>query len=205
VLQYGEVMDGIYGEDVTVDALADDALLDTFIAEANELPPPLILGIVIADTDDVEETTKGLRFMGQRFVPDAYIFRQLIYRNVGTREHRRGLPKGLDLLAAMGSERAYQILDEMGETGYEKYPQQMDKVRVWLSGLSVEEWTETLNNAWLYTFFPLLDVPGEGYPAFMQSPSRSTPSWAPARRHLRPCRPRATWSPCPSSTPGWPR
>ena len=171
VFQYGEVMDGIYGEDVTVEALADDALLDTFIAEANELPPPLILGIVIADTDDVEETTKGLRFMGQRFVPDAYIFRQLIYRNVGTREHRRGLPKGLDLLAAMGSERAYQVLDEMGETGYEKYPQQMDKVRVWLSGLSVGEWTETLNNAWLYTFFPLLDVPGEGYPAFMQSPT----------------------------------
>jgi hypothetical protein len=30
------------------------------------------------DTDDVEGTTKGLRFMGQRFVPDAYVFRELI-------------------------------------------------------------------------------------------------------------------------------
>jgi hypothetical protein len=102
-------------------------------------------------------------------VPDAYIFRQLIYRNVGTREHRRGLPKGLDLLAAMGSERAYQILDDMGETAYEKYPQQMAKVRDWVSGLSVEEWTETLYNSWLYCFHPLLKVPGEGYPAFMRS------------------------------------
>jgi hypothetical protein len=171
VLQYEGIVDAVYGEDVTVNALADDALLDTFIEEANKLPPPLILGMVIMDTDEIEETTKGLRFMGQRFVPDAYIFRQLIYRNVGTREHRRGLPMGLDILAAMGSERAYQILDEMGETGYKNYPQQMQKVWEWLSGLGVEEWTETLYNSWLYCFYPLLEVPGDGYPAFMQSPA----------------------------------
>jgi hypothetical protein len=171
VLQYGEVMDRIYGPNATVAGLADDARLDAFIEEAKELPPPRILGMVILDTDEVEEQTKGLRFMGQRFVPDAYIFRQLIYRNVGTREQRRGLPKGLDLMAAMGSERAYQLLDEMGETAYENYPEQMAKVRDWVSGLSVEEWTETLYNTWLYSFQPLLGVPGEGYPAFMQSPA----------------------------------
>ncbi len=78
--------------------------------------------MVIKDTDDEEETTKGLRFMGQRFVPDAYIFRQLIYRNVGTPDNRRGLPMGLDLLAAMGSERAYQILDNLGETPMRTIP-----------------------------------------------------------------------------------
>jgi hypothetical protein len=171
VLQYIEVIDAVYGQGVILTALADDALLDTFIEAANKLPPPRILGMVIMDTDEIEETTKGLRFMGQRFVPDAYIFRQLIYRNVGTRDHRRGLPKGLDILAAMGSQRAYQILDEMGETAYEKYPQQMAKVQDWVSGLSVEEWTETLYNSWLYCFHPLLEMPGEGYPAFMQSPA----------------------------------
>lgn len=173
VLQYLEVMDELYGADATPAALADpltaNARLTAFIEAANELPPPRILGMVIYDTDDVEETTKGMRLMGQRFVPDAYIFRQLIYRNVGTRDDRRGLPKGLDLMAAMGSERAYEILDEMGETDYVNYPEQMDKVKSWVSGLSVEEWTETLYNTWLYTFHPLLEVPGEGYPAFMQS------------------------------------
>ncbi len=171
VPQYAEVTDNVYGKGVTVTAPADDARLDTFIEAANKLPPPRILGMVIMDTDDVEETTKGLRFMGQRFVPDAYIFRQLIYRNVGTPDHRRGLPKGLDILAAMGSERAYQILDEMGETAYENYPQQMSKVREWVSGLSVEEWTEMLYNSWLYCFHPLLEIPEDGYPAFMQSPA----------------------------------
>jgi hypothetical protein len=171
VMQYLEVMDEVYGPDVTAAGLADETLLGAFIEKAEELPPPRILGMVIQDIDDVEETTKGLRFMGQRFVPDAYIFRQLIYRNVGTREQRRGLPKGLDLLAAMGSERAYDILDGMGETAYVNYPEQMAKVQAWVSGLSVEEWTETLYNSWLYSFQPLLEAPGQGYPVFMQSPA----------------------------------
>jgi hypothetical protein len=169
VIQYGEVMDVIYGDGVTAATLADDALLDAFIEKANKLPPPQILGMVIMITDDVETTTKGLRFMGQRFVPDAYIFGQLISPIVAPL-YGRPLPTGLDLLAAMGSERAYQILDGMGETSLENYPQQMEEVRQWLSGLGVEDWTETLNNAWLYSFYPLLEVPSDGYPAFMRSP-----------------------------------
>jgi len=171
VLQYSEVMNQVYGESVPLDTLTDEALLDTFIEEANKLPPPRILGLVIGDTEDVEEETKGLRLMGQRFVPDAYVFRQLMYRNVGQRQapNRRGLPNGLDIPAAMGSKRAYQILTEIGETDYENYPEQMEKVRDWLSGLSVKEWTETLYNSWLYSFHPLLEEPGEGYPAFMES------------------------------------
>jgi hypothetical protein len=169
VLQYGKVMDEIYGRGISVENLVDEALLERFIEEAKLLPPPRILGIVIMDTDDVEEETKGMRFMGQRFVPDAYIFRELMYRNVGTRENRRGLPNGLDIPATMGSERAYEHLDEMDETDYENYDAQMDKMQTWLSGLRVEEWTETLYNAWLYAFRPLLEVPGDGYPAFMRS------------------------------------
>lgn len=169
VVQYGDVVDSIYGKNPDLAALTDEGKLDRFIEAAYQLPAPRILGIVIAETDDEQETTKGLRFMGQRFVPDAYIFRQLVYRNVSTPDDRRGLPKGLDVLSAMGSDRAYQHLDEMGDTKYANYPQQMEKVRSWLGSLSVDEWTETLYNTWLYTFFPLLERPSDGYPAFMLS------------------------------------
>jgi hypothetical protein len=169
IQQYSDVFQAVYGDSPEAANLTDEANLDTFITLADQLPPPKILGIVIADTDDEIQTTKGMRFMGQRFVPDAYIFRQLMYRNVGTPQDRRGLPKGLDIPAAMGSERAYQILDEMGETDYANYPEQMEKMRAWTSGLSAADWTETLYNTWLYSFYPLLDVPGEGHPAFMHS------------------------------------
>jgi len=169
ILQYSQVMDAVYGVGATLTAVADDALLDTFIDQADQLPPPRILGLVISETDDVEETTKGLRFMGQRFVPDAYIFRELIYRNVGTAQEPRMLPSGLDVMAALGSERAYEILDEMGETAYQNYPEQMAKMRAWTGSLTADDWTETLYNTWLYSFFPLLEPPASGYPAFMQS------------------------------------
>ncbi len=168
-LDYIPVIDAVYGEAPTLATLADDAKLDTFIAATDALPAPRILGLVIRDTDDETRQTKGLRFMGQRFVPDAYIFRQLIYRNVGTRADRRGLPKGLDIFAAMGSERAYELLDAMGETHYMSYTLQMDKMRAWTGSLTQDDWTETVYNTWLYTFQPLIEAPGPGYPTFMQS------------------------------------
>jgi hypothetical protein len=45
----------------------------------------------------------------------------------------------------------------------------MEKMQTWVSGLTTAEWTETLYTTWLYTFQPLLAVPGSGYPQFMQS------------------------------------
>ncbi|MGC9393462.1 MAG: DUF3160 domain-containing protein [Anaerolineae bacterium] len=168
-LDYIPVIDAVYGENPALATLADDANLDTFITATDALPAPRILGMVIYDRDNETEQTKGLRFMGQRFVPDAYIFRQLIYRNVGTRADRRGLPKGLDVFAAMESDRAYELLDAMGETHYLSYTLQMDKMRTWTGSLTVDDWTETVYNGWLYTFYPLLEVPGAGHPAFMQS------------------------------------
>jgi hypothetical protein len=163
--QYLDVIDAVYGPNPDLAAVADESKLPTFIEAANQLPPPMILGLVISVTDDVEDVTKGFRFMGQRFVPDAYIFRQLIYRNVDGRM----LPKGLDVMAAMGSDRAYTLLDEMGETEYPRYPEQMAKMQAWTDSLTTEEWTETLYTTWLYTFYPLLEEPGDGYPQFMQS------------------------------------
>ncbi|HQJ12339.1 MAG TPA: DUF3160 domain-containing protein, partial [Anaerolineae bacterium] len=169
VLDYIPVIDAVYGKNPPLTTLADDAKLREFIAAADALPSPRILGLVIAVTDDETQVTKGLRFMGQRFVPDSYIFRQLIYRNVGTLSDRRGLPKGLDILAAMGSERAYELLDAMDETHYANYVSQMEKMRAWTGSLTVEDWTETVYNAWLYTFYPLLEKPAPQTPSFMQS------------------------------------
>ena len=43
----------------------------------------------------------------------------------------------------MGSERAYELLDAMGDTGYLSYTLQMEKMRAWTGGLTEEDWTET--------------------------------------------------------------
>jgi len=165
---YINIIDELYGVSPALEALADDSKLGLFMEEAKQLPPPLILGLALEDMEEMQRT-KGMRFMGQRFVPDAYIFQQLTFDNVGSFEERRGLPTGLDLFAAVGSDRAYALLDEMGETAYDGYPEQMDTMRTWTESLSVGDWTETVYNAWIYNLFPLLEIVGEGYPDFMQS------------------------------------
>lgn len=167
-LDYIPVVNDFYGVNPPLGILTDNERFSDFITAARKMPSPRILGLAIIEAEDLYDT-KGLRFMGQRFVPDAYIFNQLTFDNVSDFENRRGLPMGLDLFAAMGSERAYVLLDKMGETKYISYPEQMEKMRLWTASLSVGDWTETVNNAWLYSFYPLLEVPGEGYPHFMRS------------------------------------
>ncbi|NIQ77360.1 MAG: DUF3160 domain-containing protein [Anaerolineae bacterium] len=170
IYDYQKLMVQVYGsvpEDPGI--LADTELLDRFTEAARELPPPQINSMWVWVWEDRKEATQGFRFMGQRFVIDAYIFQQLIYRNVDG----RFLPKGLDVFAAMGSEEAYELLDEMGETQYPRYVEQMDKVRGEIAALEVDSWTQNLYWSWLYAFQPVIAVKNETYPAFMR-----TEAWA---------------------------
>lgn len=154
-------------------AIVDDAKIANFKELAKSLAGPRINSMFVFIWEDKEDVTKGLRMMGQRFTLDEYVFGQLIWRNVGTNpQENRGLPKGLDVPAAFGSQEAYTILSEMGETSGPKnlhYPEQMDKVRGEISKLPMSQWTENLYWSWLHTFRPLLEpkVQDSGYPSFM--------------------------------------
>jgi hypothetical protein len=117
--------------------------------------------------------TSGLRFMGQRFIPDSYMFQQLVFTQVGNWALPRLLPKGLDVPAVLGSGLAKQILDKT-EAVYENYTQQMEKLRAEFKTLSVTNWTRNLYWSWLYTAnTTLAEIPSEAnYPTFM-----TTSSW----------------------------
>ncbi len=170
VPQYLQVIDQVYGSGAAVKAIQGKGI-DGFVSAANALPAPKILGSVLQDTEDISKETKGLRFMGQRFVWDAYVFSQLIYRNVGTRDKPRALPMALDVYAALGSDRAMSILDKEGATAFDKYNDQMAKVRGELKDLTEADWTETLYNSWLYTLNTLAQPVPTGYPSFMLNPA----------------------------------
>ena len=172
VYDYSQAMREVYGEGLSFNDLEDDARLDGFIARAMTLRPPKIISSYVTDQEKPEEVTKGFRFMGQRFIPDSYIFQQLVYDKVGTMHEPRLFPKGLDVLAALGSERAYEILDQVyQETRYAHYEEQMAKVRDEFSRLPPEQWTENLYWSWLHTLRSLLEAKGQGYPTFMLNPA----------------------------------
>jgi hypothetical protein len=113
--------------------------------------------------------TSGLRFMGQRFIPDSYMFQQLVYPQVGgCGTPWRLLPKGLDVPAVLGSDLAKEILNET-ETIYANYTGQMEKLRAEFRTLSVTNWTRNLYWSWLYTAnTTLAEIRSEAkYPTFM--------------------------------------
>jgi len=116
--------------------------------------------------------TAGLRFMGQRFIPDSYMFQQLVLPQVGTFEDPRRFPKSLDVPAVLGSGTAEEILNET-ETVYQNYTVQLHKLRDEFQGLSVANWTRNLYWTWLFTLNTTLEpIPSE-YPTFM-----TTEAWS---------------------------
>jgi len=135
--------------------------------------------------------TKGMRFMGQRFVPDSYMFQQLVSPAVGmyvgnkfgddrpfTMEMTDGgparcFPRGLDVMAVLGSGRAEDILSYEGDTAYEgtntSYEKQLAMLREEFDNFNITEWNRNLYWGWLYTLKSLLKDFGDGYPPFMRT------------------------------------
>lgn len=174
-IQYYHLMDDTYGGIPSLDTLMGKAAKwEAFKAGLAKLEPPAINSVPIFDEtiqSDRIKSIKGFRFMGQRFTLDASIFQRLIYREVGGNSagELRMLPKSLDIPAAMGSTEAYSILNDMGETDYEGYPENMQKLKTGIAALDTATRTQNLYWSWLYTIDPLTTVKGEGYPSFMQN------------------------------------
>jgi hypothetical protein len=167
--EYGALWDAVFGPGAPVSDVADESKFAAFVDAARQLPAPQVNSMWVYIWEDKEQVTQGFRFMGQRFVLDAYIFDELTWREVGTMDNPRWLPKGLDVMAAMGSEEAYVVLDEAGETAYAHYPEQMTKLQGEISALELDSWTQNLYWTWLYAFQPLLEPKDAQYPAFMQT------------------------------------
>ncbi|MCM1251211.1 MAG: DUF3160 domain-containing protein [Clostridium sp.] len=170
VCEYASALKQAYGDTVTVESLlSDKEAFETFHTLTAELPAPQINSIPIMQGEN--NVITGFRFMGQRFTIDAVIMQNLIYSMVeeNSAGDKRMLPDVLDVPAALGSDTALHILEENGETEYDGYMENMNKLREELSGENASLWSASLYAGWLHTLRPLLSVKGEGYPVFMQN------------------------------------
>jgi hypothetical protein len=147
---------------------------------ACEIPPPFSQ----EQANKCLENTRGFRLMGQRFVPDSYMFTNLvgIYTDIyqgndqpftlvidGTGRRVRGFPRGLDVMALLGSNRSREILEKMNDSRYKEYDRQYDKLKTEFDSFNNSEWNKNLYWSWLFALKPLLEDHGKGYPAFMQT------------------------------------
>lgn len=170
VCEYAALVEEAYGKKVTVKDLAgDQESFMRFHELTAALDPPQINSLPIMDGED--NVIRGFRLMGQRFSIDGLIMQNLIYQNVkeDSAGNKRMLPDVLDVPAALGSDTALKILTDQGDTGYQGYPENMEKLRKGLSGENRLLWNASLYANWLNTLRPLLIEKGEGYPVFMQN------------------------------------
>ncbi len=108
------------------------------------------------------------QFMGQRYVPDSYIFQMLCWDKVGrdSEMKRRIMPKGLDVFAVLGSERAHQLL--IPDSDFRNYTENLSVLKENFENLTDEDWTGSSYMAWIHTLQSLVDVEyGSDHPEFM--------------------------------------
>jgi hypothetical protein len=110
------------------------------------------------------------QFVGQRYVPDSYIFQHLCWDKVGYNSTggRRILPKGLDIFAVLGSQRASQLLTP--DFGYDGFEANLSSLQNEFNGLTEENWTYSSYTSWIHALQALVDINyTNDYPDFMKS------------------------------------
>jgi len=195
--EYLTTLEKVFGQEFASNQLAAEDKMLELVAELAQMRNPGIYGgsgICIVYPPITKEKlyeclskTKGMRFMGQRFVPDSYTFQNLVSPAVGMYVGKgspftmkmtqlgpaRCFPRGLDVMAVLGSERAYEILKREGDTEYQgkdtSYDEQLKQLRNEFAAFTEEDWHRNLYWSWLYALKPLLEKYGKGYPAFMQT------------------------------------
>jgi hypothetical protein len=169
-IELATLMDEVYGLQIAPADLADRDLWEEFLSRADELPAPQINSTFVNWLSELE-TIAGWRFMGQRFTIDASVLQNLMFDRVRARAdgELRLLPSGLDVMAAFGSAPALESLETGGAMEFAGYLDQMTGLREAVRAQPEEQWLARFYDAWLYSFFPVLDANDAAYPAYMQT------------------------------------
>jgi len=191
--EYIEVITRLFGDDFNVLELEDETAFFDLKAELSLLRAPQIYGgtgniyvtppVTPETLNETLDKTKGMRFMGQRFIPDSYMFQRLVFSSVqdyiGTMNpppfsygftgarFARCYPRGLDVMAILESELAETILEEGGDTDYLEFDDRFNELKDLFNGFDEAAWNQNLYWGWLYVLKTLLEPAPEGSPSFM--------------------------------------
>lgn len=162
ILDYSKLLVKVYGESPDLNRLDDKDKLDALLEELKQLPEP---AIVPKYTTVSTPAGKQFRLMGQRYIADSEILQGLV------EPFKRPVPKGLDVMAVLGSQRAYDLLYKTYEEDkkWEGYTEAFNKLKNKFDGLEKDKWQSNMYFGWLWSLKGLLKEYGEGYPSFMRN------------------------------------
>ncbi len=181
--EYNTLLTKIYGENVQISQLSDQAKLEQFQTEALKLEGPKILSEVkifnpsnAPTKEELLASTKAFRFMGQRFIPDSYMFSSLTQGDEKpdpeTGQKLPSTPTALMVMSILGSKTADSLVSNWVTTNApdsdKVIKKVMDKLKTEVQSYDEKTWTQNIYWAWLYNFLPLLEDHNDGYPMFMR-------------------------------------
>ena len=148
-----------------------------------EGPPASIAGET--DLAKALALTQGMRLMGQRYIPDSYMMGRAVYPTVGkftgtgqpftlVRSQGgpiRGFPRGLDVMAVLGSGRARHWIKKLGDDRYDRFDETLAKLTGKFDAVDEAGWNRNMYWSWLYALKALLKEYPRGYPTFMRTPA----------------------------------
>ena len=181
--EYTDLMNKIYGDSVAYNSIADPEKLKQFQSEAQKLEGPKILSeIKVFDPnktptkEELLQSTKGFRFMGQRFIPDSYMFSSLTQGDEKpdpeTGQSLPSTPTALMIMSILGSNTADVLLNDWVTTNAPQSDKIIIKVKNQLNDefnkYDEKTWTQNIYWSWLYNLRPLFEDHNDGYPTFMK-------------------------------------
>jgi hypothetical protein len=209
IYDYRESLRKVFGSEFTTKELENEKKFAQFLLGLSKLTPPAIFSgtggagidpgdvkdhelISVEQLDSILTKTMGLRFMGQRYIPDSYILSQLVSPAVGTIPEKiperftvvhipderiqpdlyysiRGFPRGLDVFSVFGSKKAEKHIKDYTDDEYPKYYDQLKNLRTEFSKLTDEDWNRNLYWSWLYALKTLTDEREKGYQTYQQT------------------------------------
>ncbi len=157
-----------------------------YLDKLEELRKPRICSsFVRADIEDIENATMGMRLMGQRLVPDSYMFQSLVFPKVGAYEGTgtpftlseiigwgpgKGFPRGLEAMAVLGNDIAEDFLIRDGDVEYAGYDKQYGMLKAEFSDINESTWESNLYWGWLYALDSLNEnFTASNYPTYMRN------------------------------------
>ncbi|MBI5723566.1 MAG: DUF3160 domain-containing protein, partial [Planctomycetes bacterium] len=196
---YAEALAKVIGKDLDAAKLLDDDKFFAAKVELAKLRGPAIYSgtgnVTVTDLAalagkpspevlaKVLDVTMGLRVMGQRFVPDSYAMGKMVFPtvnaptggglpwslgDVGTGP-RRAFPRSLDVMSVFGSDKAGELLKNIGDTAYTGYEEAAGELRGEFDKLSALDWNRNLYWSWIWSLKGLNTPVAKGYPSFMQT------------------------------------
>jgi hypothetical protein len=157
----------IFGNDLSEATLLDSSKLNRLILLAKSKSHAQIVDKAMRGTPHPEEIECQFRFIGQRFIPDSYIFTKLTSPRIGTDLQPRNMPTSADVMTVLGSPIAEKIaLEDSAIPGYKDHLYQLKQE---FDSNPAQVWAQSMYWSWLNTLRALLRTKDKHYPFFMRS------------------------------------